>query len=293
MSRLLALAATLAASIAALAAAPPAASLATPTTTLSSTTIGSVLTTTPLAGAIDVDWFVRPSVTFATAMDATSINRSTFTISELGGQPLLTNVAYSPLAGLAVLVPLYPLGYGKTYVVTLTTGVRAADGTPLAEPFSWEFTTSNGIYAKRLESGGVAYTTLAGVRYDAEGSAGRGGLVRVSANPIAGTDDDLLYQTERYGLWSYVFSVPNGTYTIRTHHAETLKTGPRQRIFGIDVLETLGTDAPSIDLVALAGRNAAYTRDFTVTTTTSRIQVRGIPIVGDPQISAIEVIRQP
>jgi hypothetical protein len=252
----------------------------------------AVLTTNPVAGAAGVDYFVRPSVTFTQPMDPASINRTTFTISEPGGAPLPTNVAYSPLAGYAMLVPLYPLGLGKTYVLTLSKDVRAADGTPLAAPVSWEITTSTAGYTKRVESGGAAYVTLDGTRYDPEGSTVKGGFVRVSASPIGRTDDDPLYQTERYGLWSYVFSVPNGTYTVRTHHAETLRTGPRQRIFGIDVLETIGVDAPGVDLYALAGRNNAYTRTFTVTTTTSRIQVRALAVLGDPQISAIEVLPQ-
>ena len=252
----------------------------------------AVLTTTPIAGAVGVDYFVRPAVTFTQPMDPASINRSTFTIAEPGGTPLPTNVAYSPLAGYAMLVPLYPLGVGKTYVLTLSKDVRAADGTALAAPVSWELTTSTAGYTKRVESGGAAYVTLDGVRYDPEGTTVKGGLARVSASPIGRTNDDLLYQTERYGLWSYVFSVPNGTYTLRTHHVETLKTASRQRIFGIDVLETIGVDAPGVDLYALAGRNNAYTRTFTVTTTTSRIQVRALAVYGDPQISAIEVVPQ-
>jgi hypothetical protein len=61
----------------------------------------------------------------------------------------------------------------------------------------------------------------------------------------------------------------------------------------MDVLETAATDIPSLDLTSVAGRNLAYKRTIAnVTTTTSSIRVKSIPISlkGDPTIAAIEVI---
>src|SRR6185436_17638455 len=42
----------------------------------------------------------------------------------------------------ATVTPDHPLADGTTYVATLTTAIRAADGAALAAPVTWSFTTS-------------------------------------------------------------------------------------------------------------------------------------------------------
>jgi len=54
---------------------------------------------------------------------------------------------------------------------------------------------------------------------------------------IAGTDAPKVYQTERYSMEAYKFSVPNGKYTVRLHFAETYDgiTAEGQRIFSVGI----------------------------------------------------------
>jgi len=54
---------------------------------------------------------------------------------------------------------------------------------------------------------------------------------------IAGTDAPKVYQTERYSMEAYKFTVPNGNYTVRLHFAETYDgiTAVGQRIFSVTI----------------------------------------------------------
>jgi hypothetical protein len=54
---------------------------------------------------------------------------------------------------------------------------------------------------------------------------------------IAGTDAPKVYQTERYSMEAYKFSVPNGKYTVRLHFAETYDgiTAEGQRVFSVGI----------------------------------------------------------
>lgn len=80
------------------------------------------------------------SVTFSDAMDPATINESTFKVTDAGGAPVSGKVSYSGVT--AVFKPAAALASNGLYTATLTTGVRCADGTGLADDFSWTFGTS-------------------------------------------------------------------------------------------------------------------------------------------------------
>ncbi|MEN6335990.1 MAG: malectin domain-containing carbohydrate-binding protein, partial [Phycisphaerales bacterium] len=54
---------------------------------------------------------------------------------------------------------------------------------------------------------------------------------------ITGTDIPRIYETERYSMESYKFTVPNGKYTVRLHFAEAYDgiTGPEGRVFSVSI----------------------------------------------------------
>ena len=54
---------------------------------------------------------------------------------------------------------------------------------------------------------------------------------------ITGTDIPRIYETERYSMGSYKFTVPNGKYTVRLHFAETYEgiTAPGERVFSVSL----------------------------------------------------------
>jgi endoglucanase len=54
---------------------------------------------------------------------------------------------------------------------------------------------------------------------------------------ITGTDAPKIYETERYSMDGYKFTVPNGKYTVRLHFAETYDgiTTEGERIFSVTI----------------------------------------------------------
>jgi hypothetical protein len=101
-----------------------------------------------------------------------------------------------------------------------------------------------------------------------------------------------LYCSERWfdGEGGYEIPVPSGSsYQVTLHFAELVHTQPGQRVFDIAV-EGLGM-ASSFDSVAVTGAAWAAT---TVSATTPIISdgflsIRLTPIVGNPNICAVEV----
>lgn len=107
-----------------------------------------------------------------------------------------------------------------------------------------------------MNSGGSAIT-VAGVPFGAD-QYFRGGSVNSTSDPIAGTDDDGLYQTERYGKYSYEVPVSAATYDVALHFNELYQTTAASRVFSVTVEDqTLFSD---LDLYATAGHDTAYTR---------------------------------
>ena len=54
---------------------------------------------------------------------------------------------------------------------------------------------------------------------------------------ITGTDAPKIYETERYSMEGYKFTVPNGKYTVRLHFAETYDgiTAEGERVFSVSI----------------------------------------------------------
>jgi len=80
-----------------------------------------------------------------------------------------------------------------------------------------------------------------------------GSSFNVGNTPIAGTDNDALYQSERYGDLTYSIPVVemDRTYVVAMHFAELYHTTAGQRIF--DVMLEGETVLKDLDLVAQLG----------------------------------------
>jgi len=114
----------------------------------------------------------------------------------------------------------------------------------------------------RLNAGIDETITVGGVEWQpgsewlAPGSLGN--VFAATGAAIAGTDDDALYQTERYGNpFGYEIPVANDTYRVRLPFAEiwhgvsTAGLEPRDRVF--DVLLEGETRLTGLDLAMAAG----------------------------------------
>jgi len=117
-----------------------------------------------------------------------------------------------------------------------------------------------------------------------------GGQIAQNAKlPIAGTEEDVLYQTCRYDVDAYRVKVPNGTYDVTLKLCEVHYTEAGKRVFGIEVEGKKVVDA--VDLFAEVGKNAAF--DATVekvAVTDEEIEIRFVRKVELPCIGAIEIV---
>lgn len=83
-----------------------------------------------------------------------------------------------------------------------------------------------------------------------------GGNGSFPGKPINGTVDDIIYQSEQWGIVGYHVRLPEGKYTIRLHFAENYFTAADQRIFDINI-EGKYT-VRNLDVFNEAGASGAY-----------------------------------
>ncbi|WP_277235083.1 malectin domain-containing carbohydrate-binding protein [Hymenobacter sp. YC55] len=141
----------------------------------------------------------------------------------------------------------------------------------------------------RVNAGGPALTTSIGA-FTAD-QYFSGGNAASSSNPIAGTTDDALYQTERWGTMTYALPVSNGTYTVKLHFAEVYWNAAGQRVFDVSAEGTKVLTA--YDILKKVGQNTATTETFTVNVADGVLTLafaKGTAGVDEPKVSAIEVL---
>ncbi|MDY0356099.1 MAG: alpha/beta hydrolase-fold protein [Sedimentisphaerales bacterium] len=110
---------------------------------------------------------------------------------------------------------------------------------------------------------------------------------------ITGTDIARIYETERYSMYSYKFTVPNGKYTVRLHFAETFEgiMGPAERVFSVSVpgQETL----EDLDLFKTVGPLKPLVKEYKgVPVENGQLEIGFTPNVENPQICGIEILAE-
>ena len=144
-------------------------------------------------------------------------------------------------------------------------------------------------------AGGGEYQTDDGRVFDADQNF-TGGSIASEGDPIANTEDDELYQSERYGDFSYDIGVENGTYEVTLHFAEIYwdddnvreGSGPEgDRVFDVDIE---GTEVLSnYDIVADVGTDTAVQKTFSTTVSDGQLNVTFTTEADNAKLSAIEV----
>jgi PKD repeat protein len=163
-------------------------------------------------------------------------------------------------------------------------------------------------FALRINAGGPAYTDPQGRTWVAGTAASGSGFTQNGANygltgananaPIANTDLDVLYRTERYNPnLAYTIPVPGaGDYEVTLHFAEIWHGvgragGTGLRIFSVN-LEGGPVELPNFDIWAETGAAlTAVTRTFIVPVTDGALNVNFTTQVDNAKLSAIEVVR--
>ncbi len=103
------------------------------------TTPPTVIAVSPGIGATDVPVTSTLTATFSEAMNASTINTSTFTLMDGDSNPVSGTVTYAGTT--ATFTPSSNLATGITYTATITTGVGDLAGNAMAENYTWSFTT--------------------------------------------------------------------------------------------------------------------------------------------------------
>ncbi len=152
----------------------------------------------------------------------------------------------------------------------------------------------------RINAGGPLYVDSDGDTWLAD-SFFTGGQVYSTTEPIANTEDDPLYQTERYGAdFSYSFPVTTtGTYTVDLHLAEIFvgapgsgsEKGQGDRIFDVIIEGTTVLD--DYDLFADVGALTATIKSFQTEVTDGILNIQFTATVDNAKISAIEILGPP
>lgn len=113
-----------------------------------------------------------------------------------------------------------------------------------------------------------------------------------STSSIGNTTNQALYQTERYGkTFSYAIPVPVGSYQVVLHFAELYWNITGARIFNVSV-ENQGS-LTNFDIYAVAGKNNAVSRSFTVNVADGLLNIVFSAVIDNAKISGIEVIEVP
>jgi hypothetical protein len=134
------------------------------TGTVPDTTPPMVVSTNPVNGANGVPVNTTVTATFSEAMDASSVNTTTFTVKDPANNPVPGVVTYSGKT--ATVTPSANLAFSTTYTVAVTTGVKDLAGNNLAGDYIWTFSSGasppppSGSLVSEFGSGGVLTVNL-------------------------------------------------------------------------------------------------------------------------------------
>jgi DNA-binding beta-propeller fold protein YncE/lysophospholipase L1-like esterase len=135
-------------------------------------------------------------------------------------------------------------------------------------------------------SGGGQYSDTAGNVYQADENYSGGGAYSTAAT-ISGTADGTLYQTERYGNFSYNILLANGNYNVILKFAELYWNSAGQRIF--DVSMQGQQVITNLDIWSQVRNNAAYDVTIPVSVTNGALNITFTTVADLATVSAIVV----
>jgi hypothetical protein len=149
-------------------------------------------------------------------------------------------------------------------------------------------------FALRVNAGGGAYTDKNGDVWSADSGYNTGNKSSTSV-AISGTEDDVLFQTQRWDDASgeelkYSFDVPDGAYVVNLYFAENYTGALRQGARVFDVLLEGNNVERNFDIYGVAGANTALMMSYVVNVVDGQLNMEFLHGVENPTISAIEVL---
>ena len=184
---------------------------------------------------------------------------------------------------------------GSTDLGTVEIRVTASDGTLSTSDLFNLTVTSVPATAIRINSGGGQLSAY-GTTFSADQSfSGGKTFTNTKITDIAGTTDDGLYKSERFGIFNYNVAVPSGTYTLKLHFAEIYfgATGGGTGGAGKRVFNVTAEGQPlltNFDIFAEVGSMTALVKEFEVSVTDGTLNLAFSKVVENPKVSALEII---
>jgi len=149
------------------------------------------------------------------------------------------------------------------------------------------FGESAGQSVVRIKAGGTAYTDSLGRLWGEDRFFTGGSVFGVSA-AVRATADSALYQTERFGSFSYRIPLRNGLYYMRLHFAEIWFQTAGARIF--DIAAEGAKMFSGLDMVSRAGYLSAFAMSAEVRLRDGVLDLDFLPGKDNPKVAAIEIL---
>lgn len=108
------------------------------------TTAPTVTSATPAADATGVNVASSVDVTFSEPLDPSTVNTSNVSLLD-GTTPVAATVTYIPATNKITIDPTAALGATTTYTVSISTGVKDANGVALTSTYASNFTTGENV----------------------------------------------------------------------------------------------------------------------------------------------------
>jgi hypothetical protein len=149
--------------------------------------------------------------------------------------------------------------------------------------------------ARRIKSAADAAVTIGGNVWEADINFRKGSVKLdkpLPAPAVAGTDDDVLYQTYLSALADlaetrYEIPMTNGSYTVRLHFVENFWTAAGSRVFTTKLEGQ--TRLANFDIFEAAGYRAAVVKDFPVDVTDGMLNITFNPTANRVAVAAVEI----
>lgn len=135
----------------------------------------------------------------------------------------------------------------------------------------------------KINAGGSVYNDFSADKNSS------GGSTYSTTAAIDATTMDPLYQTERYGNFSYSIPIANGDYTVKLHFAEIYWNAVNSRLFNVSIEGQ--QKLSNYDIFAKAGaKNKAVIESIDVTVTDGTLNINFTTVKDNAKVSAIEVV---
>lgn len=141
----------------------------------------------------------------------------------------------------------------------------------------------------RIKAGPGAIKDSSGNQWLEEKGFTGGDVIERPGLEIANTASPDIYRSERYGMESFVWKIPNGKYQVKLHFCETFEgiTGPGQRVFSFSVEDREFKD---FDVWAKAdGWGRAHVETVNVEIADGQLDIKFTSQVENPEINGIEI----